>query len=289
MTKYVDDDIELWHFRVWKLLIRIIFDNVCFIQRNELIISKNIVRFVKKNAFIIDYIFHCDKIIFIERDHRKNATKFEKIRIILQIIFEINYLKLHDYKNVIHDVKFYELFFVENVIIEFFVKTIQRRILIEMNKKYDDNEQNEQSFFDDIYFIRKIVSDDEIKSFWMMHQTFDELKIQHFDRKYVKKVFDKSHVSFSYFLFIDEFEIHKNIYRFLKIFYLISTALFYKKRRKIVNIFTFILNSHETKIKNIVEIIHKSIQKLNACINMNFNEFTKKVCAFNIIFFENMF
>ena len=122
----------------------------------------------------------------------------------------------------------------------------------------------------------------------MMHQTFDELKIQHFDRKYVKKVFDKSHVSFSYFLFIDEFEIHKNMYRFLKIFYLISAALFYKKRRKIVNIFTFILNSHETKIKNVVEIIRKSIQKLNACMNMNFNEFTKRICAFNMIFFENM-
>ena len=130
-----------------------------------MIISKNIVRFVKKNAFIINYIFHCDKIIFIERNHRENATKFEKVRIILQIIFEMNYSKLHNYKNVIHNVKFYELFLVENVIIEFFVKVIQRRILIEMNKKYDDNEQSEQNFFDNTYFIRKIVNDDEIKSF----------------------------------------------------------------------------------------------------------------------------
>ena len=210
MTKYVDDDIELWHFRIWKSSIRTIFDNICFTQRNELIILKNIVRLVKKNAFIIDYIFHCDKIIFIERNHRENATRFEKIRITLQIIFEMNHSKLHDYKNVIYDVRFYELFFVENVIIEFFVKVIQRRILIEMNKKYDDNEQNEQSFFDNIYFIRKVVNDDEIKSFRIMYQIFDELKVQHFDRKYVKKVFDKSHVSFSYFLFIDEFEIHRN-------------------------------------------------------------------------------
>ena len=171
----------------------------------------------------------------------------------------MNHSKLHDYKNVIYDVKFYELFFVENVIIEFFVKVIQRRILIKMNKKYDDSEQNEQNFFDDTYFIRKIVSDNEIKSLRIMHQTFDELKIQHFDRKYVKKAFDKSHVSFSYFLFIDEFEIYKNMYRFLKTFYLISTALLYKKQRKIVNIFTFTLSSHETKIKNVVEIIRKSI------------------------------
>ena len=75
----------------------------------------------------------------------------------------------------------------------------------------------------------------------------------------------------SYLLFIDDFEIHRNIYRALKTFYLIPVYLNYQERRKLANVFILLLNSHETKIENIVKVFSKSIRKLDDEVNFDIN------------------
>ena len=121
-----------------------------------------------------------------------------------------------------------------------------------------------------------------------MHQTRDKLKIEYFDKKYVVEIFNKSHIFFSYLLFIDEFEIHRNMYRFLKIFYLISICLLYRERWKIVNTFTLTLKSYDVDMKNVVETIRKSIQELNICLKIKINDILEQVCAYNMIFLDDM-
>ena len=86
-----------------------------------------------------------------------------------------------------------------------------------------------------------------------MHQIRDELRMKYFDRKHIAKAFNNQ-ISFLYLLFINDFEIHRNIYRILKTFYFISIYLSYEKRRKIINIFTLILNSHDVNLKTIMKI-----------------------------------
>jgi len=93
---------------------------------------------------------------------------------------------------------------------------------------------------------------------------------------------------FSYFFFIDDFEIYRNNYCSLKTFYFILVALIYKKQRKIANIFTFTLKSYEVKIENIVEFIFKFIRNLNREIDLTINKKIIFVCAFEIILLDNM-
>ena len=92
-----------------------------------------------------------------------------------------------------------------------------------------------------------------------MHQIRDELKMQYFERKHITKTFN-NHIFFSYFLFIDNFEIHRNMYYALKTFYLILIYLSYEKRHKIINIFILILNPHDINLKTIMKIFNKIIK-----------------------------
>lgn len=98
-----------------------------------------------------------------------------------------------------------------------------------------------------------------------------------------------SYVLFLYILFIDNFDVHRNIYRILKTFYIISVYLLYEKRREIANVFILMLKSYKIKINDIVEIFFKFIQKLNKKINSKINEYFESMCVFAMIFINDMF
>ena len=92
-----------------------------------------------------------------------------------------------------------------------------------------------------------------------MHQIRDELKMQYFEHKHIAKTFN-NYTSFSYLLFINDFEIYRNMYRAFKAFYFISIYLFYEKRRKIINVFILILNSYDVNLKTIIKVFNKIIK-----------------------------
>ena len=121
-----------------------------------------------------------------------------------------------------------------------------------------------------------------------MIQIRKNLKIIHFDRQYVKNFFFIFHKFVFYFLFIDDFKIYRNIYRALKIVYLIFICLTYEHRRKITNVFILILNSHKANMQNVVEIIAKLIKKFDRDLKMKINEKLIFMCVFAMIFIDNM-
>ena len=83
--------------------------------------------------------------------------------------------------------------------------------------------------------------------------------MKHFDRNYVTKVFN-NHIFFLYLLFINNFNIYRNIYRALKIFYLILIYFSYKERRKIINIFILTLRSYKINLINVIKAFYKLIK-----------------------------
>ena len=112
--------------------------------------------------------------------------------------------------------------------------------------------------------------------------------MKYFDREKIQKIFNKFHFSFFYFLFIDDFDVHRNNYRFLKAFYLTLKILFYQKRRKIVNVFTLILESHDIKSDNVIAFIIKLIQRMNNDVDMIINEKIVFIYAFELTLIDNM-
>ena len=79
------------------------------------------------------------------------------------------------------------------------------------------------------------------------------------------------------------------MYRVLKTFYLIFVCLSYENRRKIINVF-IILDSHETKIKNVVKAFFKSIKRLDREMkNVEIDKKMISMCVFTLNFIDNMF
>ena len=83
--------------------------------------------------------------------------------------------------------------------------------------------------------------------------------MKHFDRNYITKVFN-NYISFLYLLFINNFNIYRNIYYTLKIFYFILIYLSYKEKYKIINIFILTLKSYKANFINVIEAIYKLIK-----------------------------
>ena len=90
MTKYVDEDIELWHFNAWDSSIRATFENVCYIKREKLIIFDDIVRL--KHSCVTVNTFDCERVTFIDRDQRSDAAILDEIRLTLQTIVDIDHI-----------------------------------------------------------------------------------------------------------------------------------------------------------------------------------------------------
>ena len=49
------------------------------------------------------------------------------------------------------------------------------------------------------------------------------------------------------------------MYRALKAFYLILICLNYNERKKLANVFTLLLNSHNIKFDNVIKVFYKFI------------------------------
>ena len=92
-----------------------------------------------------------------------------------------------------------------------------------------------------------------------------------------------------FFFFVNDFDVHRNMYKTLKAFYFILINLFYEKRRKLINVFILILKFYNAKIKNVIIVFIKVIKQLNRGVNFIINNNVDFVCFFLIEIIENMF
>ena len=171
------------------------------------------------------------------------------------------------------------------------INLINRHVNIYFNRKYDVNENaNETIYENNKYFIKRIVNLNSyvVRPLQYIHSIKKKLKIQQYERNYLKKIVTKFHTSFLYLFFINNFEIYRNMYRFLKAFYVISTCFFYVERKKVINVFTFTLKFYKINIKIVVKVFRKFIQKFNKKFNIKVNDNMKIVFFFVITFLNNM-
>ena len=256
------------------------FSMMCYIFENELIISNDILD-------IDDEIFFSQiRVIFINRDHRFQAYTSKKIVIIIQSM--INWQHFY-FQNIEHVRDDHEMIIIENVNYEISFDVLLRRSNVYLNRDYDD-ENDEETFVDAEIYIRRIynLKSKIFRSICRLHSTREELKIDYFDREYVEDFFSALNFFLSYFLFINAFGVHRNMYRFLKVFYLISANLFYEKRRKLANVFTLTLDSHDATLDNVVKIFFKFIRELDRNLNIEINEKMIEMCSYVMTLIDDM-
>ena len=242
-----------------------------YTRQNNLIIFKNIVHF----RFYAQSIFRRNKIIFINKNHKSNANVFEKIIVILQsIINKIHYFFENFEKLTIENENIKKMCLIENKNLQYKMNTINRHVNIYFNRKYDLNENdNEKIYENNKYFIKRMINLNFhiVRFVQYMYSIKKKLKILKYEREYLKKIVTKFYIFLLYIFFINDFEIHKNMYRILKTFYIISICFFYVERKKVINVFTFTLKFHDVEIKNVVKNFRKFIRKFNKNLNMKIN------------------
>ena len=281
MTTYVDESIELWHFHAWDSSIRSCFEDVCYTQKDSFIISDDLVRIFCDDS-TSEWAYTMSRVIFIERDHCSDALTSDEIILFLQCIVQRNHPILGD--DSLNDDED-ELFLVENINHLVSIDRVLSHLNAALDRDYsdDDNESNWKTITKETYQIRNIFNftSKQLRSIRQLHSTREELKIVYFERQHFEIFFSISHTSFFYLLFIDDFGVHRNMYRALKAFYLISTCLIYEDRRKVINVFTLILSFHEAKILNVVKVFFRLIRQLDRELeNMKIDEEKTSVCAF---------
>ena len=123
----------------------------------------------------------------------------------------------------------YKFFIVENIQLNLSLISIKKHLSVYINKNFDKEDDN--SFFMHDNYIRRVLNVKicTIQFVRQLYQTRNELKMKYYNCERLSKIFNKFHFLLSYLLFIDDFNVHRNNYRFFKIFYFTFAALSYKE------------------------------------------------------------
>ena len=158
------------------------------------------------------------KIIFIDKNHRSKTRIVNKIIVIVMIITAKQILtkrKMTTIKNIFDD-DLRKRFVFENVIVKIYSNNIIFHVDVDLIY-FDDDENviNEKSH------IKKMLNIvyKSVRSIRKLISTKNEFEIEMYNKKYFESIFTKEIMSFSFFLFIDDFEVYRNMYKTLKAFY----------------------------------------------------------------------
>ena len=285
MAQYVDEPTELWHSRAWGSSIRTTSGDVCYTRTGSLIIPGDLVRIRASSPYRIG------RVTFVGRDCRSNSATNGEVVVTVQAVAEHprNESILHNFDLPLDDN--HELYLLEDVLLEQTPDTIDRQLAIYLDREYGDNEDEQEVVYpDDRFYIRRVlnIQSSSVRPLRQLHQTRAELEVAHFGRDNMDLFATNEHISMPYMLFIDDFGVHRNMYRALKAFYLIPACLSYEERRKLANVFTLTLGPHGANINDVVEAFSKPIQNLDRGMELEINGDMEKVCAFSITFLGDM-
>jgi hypothetical protein len=73
-------------------------------------------------------------------------------------------------------------------------------------------------------------------------------------------------------IFINEFDLYKNMYHFVNDIYAMSTILCELKKQKCKNAFTLIFDLHEAKLSDVVDCFQIDLKIINRDCFLNINE-----------------
>ncbi len=100
----------------------------------------------------------------------------------------------------------------------------------------------------------------------------EELEFKTFDKKSLINNLNHKMLFFLFVIFIDEFELYKNVNHLMNDIYAISIILCELKKQKSKNAFILILSSHETKLKNVFDYFQIDLKNINRDCFLIINE-----------------
>lgn len=287
MTNIVDNSFEYWHFFSWKSFIRTCSQNyVTYFDLISIIFSDFVCFFREKICFAPKNV---EQMMFFDRDRRSLSSTRDNVLLRIRLIcIAENIRKIYHVDFTFHS-KFSKTkyIFIENddcwielkhIITYFFHIYIQR--IHQIHHSIISNEIVIDCVFNARFHI--------LRSFDLLHSLRAKLEISAFEKKNLIIRLKNDIRSCSLFIFVDVFELYRNIYWVLTDVYALFAVLCNFDKQKNQNCFVFILKFHNVSFKNIINDFRIEIKILDRDCQLNLNEKKTWMWVFIIAFLKNM-
>lgn len=286
MTLIVNALSKLFHSNNWRSSIRSTFEEFAFYSNASSIFSFDILWFkclVKCENVEHDINSrHMNRVIFMRKNQRCDSLFFDRKVLKIQEVIKRIELSNSQRKLLRVSSRASELFIFQNQCYEIYEsETMLRMMHVILNWRYNENRskiyESKKKRFD--FFIRQMYN--KVKDKWISLNLFASLRVDlellTYEREYLimtfvyrrnnmtklaTSKFTKCY-SMSLMIFIDDFDLFRNAYRFLMSIYVILASMTLTKRNRRANVFSITLESHELELSNVINAISLSLTQLD--------------------------
>jgi hypothetical protein len=260
MMNIINKSSEYWHSNAWNSFIRTCSQDYIRYLNDTSLISFDFVHYRCNDLECT--MSHKDQMIFFDRDRRSNSTTIDKTFVKIKLVKIVDEMMRFDqfFSFSRFQISDDELLLIKNEndwIESSKIITRNNDICIDRNDidYVTQNSMTRRSI--------KYVSNMNIKNMKSVDQLCflrDELKILTFDKNFLFSQLLQDIESCLFVLFVNVFDLYKNMYKSLIEMYAMFAVLFHKKRQKSTNNFVLILKSHKTNFKNIIMFIYTNMK-----------------------------
>lgn len=278
MAEYVDTPSELWHSRAWGSSILAASGHYAYSAANRAILPGDFIRFDPRPLAGLDVEANRGRVVFVGRDRRSKSPSMNSILLTVQPIVSLRILR-HIYEGEV-DERFGQWFLVEDKPLEIQPSDVLAHAKFEIDwpAQRSDRQSSSRTMIKGVFNVRRR----KIRSVNKLHPVRGELETARYGRKHLLSFATGAEetISLPFMLFIDDFGVHRNMYKALKGIYLSPACLPYSERRRVHHQYTVTLGPHGARTADVVDSIADSFQQLERGVSMDVHGRRIRVCAF---------
>jgi len=291
LAELVDDPTEYWQSTSWAGSNLSTSGHFCVARDGQHILVGDMVKFERTVEG-----FSRGRVMSVYIDRRLDSPQHNTVVVHVQVILGPSDIgKLvdvgDDLTQILVDLDPQELIIWENEVLTLTPDTVLFHLDISLDRTWDGEDECRAPDPGEFLINKMFNSDDgSCTPLRLRPPLRGELEMEHFGRDQLCAfaTSDMPRLSLPIILFVDDFGVHRNMYRALKAFYWIPANLPYPERRKLANVFTFSLGPHGADLADIINAFKKAYTALAEGVVLEINGQMTLVRAFIITMIGDM-
>lgn len=251
MAEYSDNPQELWHSRAWGSSVCTVSGEYALSRYNQILFPGDFVEFSSMACKLFDGVCY-GRVIFVGVDKRLRSIHYGKTVLTVQPVILSSCLPVTLHMNRS------EFVLVEDYCLEVEDRSVRARVDMALDRGLQLALHTAR-----VCFV--LTSKNwQLRSTLKLHSLRAELEVMEYGRNYLEAWHSVNQRvrSLPILIFIDDFGIHRNMYRALKAFYMTLAGLPYCERSKVSNTFTLTLGPHGAEMADVVSSFKDAFREL---------------------------
>ena len=275
MAQYVDKPVELWHSRSWGSSIRAASGDYAYDSNGKPVFPGDFIHFPETDVPKLGtWKAKYGRVIFFGKDLRRDSPFYSRPVLTVQPLMSSQDFRSRTKKKIdLVD----PWILLEDTVIEILATCVIARVSIQINRLQDIEGEHPKSTKISLVFN---FANGTLRCCSKLHSLRGELEVQCYTRPYLSQLSQRGTIALPFMLFIDDFGVHRNMYKALKGFYLSPATLSYSNRRRLANHYTISLGPHGVSVDDMVDSFCSEFQSLDRGMTMEVHGQARTVCAF---------